>query len=91
MARPQLLCLEAVEPVVDELGVKRGIAFVELPLDPLRGMEGDGAGPIGAGVEPIVIVLVDCNMAGAWPEQKTTNMNKNISMNITRERDMILS
>lgn len=37
-----LQCLEAAESEVDVVGVKRGIP--ELPLDPLRDMEGDGAG-----------------------------------------------
>lgn len=102
MARLQLLCLKAIELVVDVsdvVGVKRGIAFDELPLDALRCMEGDGAGPIGAGggsTEPGlmaggVIVLLECNMTGDWPEDKMANVNEKISMNMTRERDMILS
>lgn len=94
MARLQHLCLKAIEPLdeLDLLGVKRGIAFVEPPRDPLRDMEGDGASgePIEPGVEG-VIMLVDCNMAGAWLEDKTTNVSEKISMSMTRETDMILS
>ncbi|KAK1372307.1 hypothetical protein POM88_028500 [Heracleum sosnowskyi] len=86
MPRLLLLCLKAVEPVVD-VGVKRGIAFADLPLDPLRDMEGDGAGPIGSGGDSIepglmtegVVMLVECNMAGAWLEDKTAKVNEKIS------------
>lgn len=96
MARLLLLCLKAVEPLVDAVGVKRGIAPAELPLDriPLRDMEGDGDGTTGAGgiIAGGVIMLVECNMTGAWLEDKTAaNVNEKISTSSTREGDMILS
>ena len=66
---------------------------MELPLDPLRDMEGAGAGAETRGPGPLAggVIVLECNTAGAWPEDKTTNVYEKISMSMTRGRDMMLS